>query len=86
MNDTVVITAARWHEICHELKLDEYGGANDRKPAFEDCFNCTVTWKSRLDEWNGNPTTRPDPVMILKFLNPHDSTIFALKWAYVSKR
>ena len=80
MNDTVSITAIRWHQICHELNLDEYGGANDRKTAFEDCFNCTVHWRSKLDEWDGY-SDRPEPIMVLRFLNPHDATIFVLKWA-----
>jgi len=81
INDTVVISASRWHEICHELNLDEYGGANDRKTAFEDCFNCTVTWRSGLHEWGGDPSTRPNPTMALRFFDPIDATIFSLKWS-----
>ena len=82
MHDTLVIDAMRWHQLCHELKLDEYGGANDRKTAFEDCFNCTVTWKSRLDQWPGEDLSeRPNPVMVLRFLNPSDAVIFALRWS-----
>ena len=81
MNDTVVISAMRWHEICHELNLDEMSGSNGRKEAFEDCFNCVVHWRSGLQEWGGEPDSKPEPTMVLRFLNPHDATIFALKWA-----
>lgn len=80
MNDTVVISAARWHEICHELDLDGYGGSNDRKVAFEDCFNCVVHWRSGLAEWKGSYETAPEPSMVLRFHNPHDAVVFALKW------
>lgn len=77
MNDTVVISEILWHRLCYELEFDD----GNRKGQFEECFNCTVTWRSRLHEWDGNKETRPDPVMILKFINPTDATIFALKWA-----
>lgn len=75
--NTVVITANDWHDICHRLKFD----AVDRKEEFEKYFNCTVTWKSRLQEWDGDPNTRPEPVMILRFFDPRDATIFGLTWA-----
>lgn len=77
MNDTVVISAMRWHQICHELEFDD----SDRKHQFEECFNCTVVWRSGLQEWGGDPDSRPEPTMVLRFLNPHEATIFALKWA-----
>ena len=83
MQDTLVIDAMRWHQICHELKLGNIGsGTDNRKTAFEDYFNCAVTWKSRLDQWSGEDVSeRPNPVMLLRFLNPHDAVIFALKWS-----
>jgi hypothetical protein len=82
VQDTLVIDAMRWHQICYELKLDEYDGADNRKTAFEDYFNCTVTWKSRLDQWSGEDVSeRPNPVMLLRFLNPSDAVIFALRWS-----
>ena len=80
MNNIVTIPSSKWHKMCYDLKLDEHGGANDRKVAFEECFNCSVSWKSRLDEWGGDPDTRPEPVMILTFANPNDAVMFALKW------
>lgn len=81
MHDTVIIDTMRWHQICHELNLDEMSGANGRKEAFEECFNCTVTWKSRVDQWPGKDVSeRPNPVMVLRFLNPSDSILFALKY------
>jgi len=77
MHDTVIIDAMRWHQICHELEFD----TDDRKTQFEECFNCTVTWKSRLDQWPGEDVTeKPNPVMLLRFLNPSDSVLFVLKW------
>lgn len=75
MNDTVIIDAMRWHEICHDLEFD-----GDRKQQFEDCFNCTVVWKSRLNQWPGEDVSeRPNPIMVLRFLNPNDAVIFALR-------
>lgn len=81
MNNTVVITARHWHHLCHELDLDEYNGADGRKEAFEECFNCVVHWRSGLQEWGGSAETAPEPTMVLRFHNPHDAVIFALKWA-----
>lgn len=77
MQDTVVIAANRWHQICHELEFDSV----DRKHEFEECFNCVVHWRSGLQEWGGDPDSRPEPTMVLRFLNPHDAVVFALKWA-----
>lgn len=77
MQDTVIIPAGRWHEICHILEFDSV----DRKEQFEECFNCTVTWRSGLREWGGDPDSRPDPTMALRFLNPSDAVFFALRWA-----
>lgn len=76
MNGTVKIDANRWHNICHQLNFD-----SDRKEEFEKYFNCTVTWKSRLQEWDGGLDTRPDPIMILRFFNPKDAMIFVLRWS-----
>lgn len=76
MKDTITIDANRWHQICHELEFDSV----DRKHQFEECFNCIVTWRSRLHEWDGNKMHRPDPVMMLQFHNPTDAIIFALRW------
>lgn len=81
MNDTVIIDAMKWHEICHDLNLDEYDGANGRKEAFEECFRCVVTWKSRLAQWPGEDVSeKPNPVMVLRFLDPKDALLFTLKW------
>lgn len=80
MHDTVIMDAMRWHKICHELNLDMWT-ADGRTEAFEDCFNCKVTWKSRLDQWPGEDVSeRPNPVMLLRFLNPNDAVIFSLRW------
>lgn len=76
MNDTVTIDANRWHEICHELEFDSV----DRKTQFEECFDCTVTWRSRVQEWDDDRMYRPNPVMMLQFHKPTDSIIFALRW------
>lgn len=77
MSNIVVISASRWHEICHKLKFDSV----DRKHEFEGFFNCAVHWRSGLKEWNGDPDRRPEPSMALRFLNPHEAVVFALKWA-----
>lgn len=76
----ITIDAMRWHQICYELKLDD--GASTRTKAFEDVFNCKVTWKSRLEQWPGDDVSaRPNPVMVLSFWNPNDATLFALRWS-----
>ena len=69
LNDTVTVDAAKWHRICHELGFDQ-----DRKEQFQECFNCTVTWKSRLNERSG------PPAMELKFVDPVNATMFVLNW------
>lgn len=77
MNNIVVIPARHWHKLCYEL----YGDVSDRKAAFEEYFNCTVHWRSGLQEWNGDADSAPEPTMVLRFHNPHDAVVFALKWA-----
>lgn len=76
LTDTVVIDAGKWHQICHELEFDQ-----DRKEQFQECFDCTVTWKSRLDEWvSDNEVDRPGPIMLLRFMNPVNASLFVLNW------
>ncbi len=75
MNDSVMIDANDWHMLCYSLNF-----YLNRKEQFQDYFNCTVTWKSRLDTWPGEDVSeRPNPVMILRFTNPQDAVVFALK-------
>lgn len=76
LNDTVIVDAAKWHSICHELGFD-----TDRKEQFQECFDCAVTWKSRLDKWDGtDETNRPGPIMLVRFMNPSDASLFVLNW------
>lgn len=72
VNNIVTVPALHWHTICHILKFND----GNRRRDFEQYFNCTVTWKSNIDE-------RPnkEPSMLLQFTDPKDATIFALKWA-----
>jgi hypothetical protein len=80
-NDTVVIDAQKWHWICHDLLLDSYKDIDNRKDAFEDYFNCTTKWKSRLDEWPGEDVSeKPNPVMLLTFEDPKEASLFVLKF------
>lgn len=68
MNNTIAIPAGHWHLICHKL-----GFNGVRTDQFQRYFKCNTEWKSNLDNDTG-------PVMILKFENPADLTIFALGW------
>ena len=75
ISDTVMIDAMKWHRICYEL------GFSERGAEFQKYFNCTVKWKSRLDEWLGEDVSeKPNPVMLLTFADPKDASMFTLKF------
>lgn len=74
-NNTIMIDALKWHRICYEL------GFRDRGAEFQKHFNCTVKWKSRLDEWPGEDVSeKPNPVMLLTFEDPKEASLFVLKF------
>lgn len=87
-NDTIMIDPQKWHRIWHNQLLDSYKDTDNRTDPFENYFvlfenyfNCTIKWESRLYEWpGGDVSERPNPVMVITFADPKDASLFVLKF------